>query len=81
MASLMADQIQNTCQVDITAGKYVFKASGYTVQFDGHAVLYVEEKDEKNEENKPLPVIKQGDSLYCRKIVGNQHFTQPPGTV
>ncbi len=78
MASLMADQIQNTCQVDITAGKYVFKASGYTVQFDGHAVLYVEEKDEKSDENKPLPVIKQGDTLYCRKIGGNQHFTQPP---
>ena len=78
MASLMADQIQNTCQVDITAGKYVFKASGYTVQFDGHAVLYVEEKDDKGDENKPLPVIKQGDSLYCRKIGGNQHFTQPP---
>ena len=78
MASLMADQIQNTCQVDITAGKYVFKASGYTVQFDGHAVLYVEEKDDKGDENKPLPVIKQGDPLYCRKIGGNQHFTQPP---
>lgn len=78
MASLMADQIQNTCQVDITAGSYVFKASGYTVQFDGHTVLYVEGKDEKDTENKPLPVIKQGDTLYCRQVEGNQHFTQPP---
>ena len=78
MASLMADQIQNTCQVDITAGKYVFKASGYTVKFDGHTALYVEGKDEKDDENKPLPVIKQGDVLTCRNIEGNQHFTQPP---
>ncbi len=78
MASLMADQIQNTCQVDITAGEYVFKASGYTVQFDGHTALYVESKDEKDEDNKPLPVIKQGDTLFCRDIKGNQHFTQPP---
>ncbi|MBE6779195.1 MAG: type I DNA topoisomerase [Ruminococcaceae bacterium] len=78
MASLMADQIQNTCQVDISAGKYLFKASGYTVEFDGHAALYVEEKDEKSDENKPLPVIHQGDTLFCRKIGGNQHFTQPP---
>ncbi|MBR2319983.1 MAG: type I DNA topoisomerase [Clostridia bacterium] len=78
MASLMADQIQNTCQVDITAGKYVFKASGYTVKFDGHTALYVEGKDEKDDENKPLPVIKQGDVLTCRDIEGNQHFTQPP---
>lgn len=78
MASLMADQIQNTCQVDITAGDYVFKASGYTVKFEGHTVLYVEGKDEKDDENKPLPVIKQGDTLFCREIAGNQHFTQPP---
>ncbi len=78
MASLMADQIQNTCQVDIAAGDYIFKASGYTVKFEGHTVLYVEGKDEKDDENKPLPVIKQGDTLSCREIVGNQHFTQPP---
>ncbi len=78
MASLMADQIQNTCQVDITAGKYVFKASGYTVKFDGHTALYVEGKDEKDDENKPLPVIKQGDVLTLRDMEGNQHFTQPP---
>ncbi len=78
MASLMTDQIQNTCQVDIAAGEYIFKASGYTVAFDGHTVLYVEGKDEKSDENKPLPVIKQGDALFCREIAGNQHFTQPP---
>ena len=78
MASLMADQIQNTCQVDITAGQYVFKASGYTVKFEGHTALYVEGKDEKDDENKPLPVIKQGDVLTLRNIEGNQHFTQPP---
>ena len=78
MASLMADQIQNTCQVDITANGYLFKASGYTVKFDGHTVLYVEGKDEKDDENKPLPVIKQGDVLTCRNLESNQHFTQPP---
>ncbi len=78
MASLMADQIQNTCQVDITAGEYLFKASGYTVKFEGHTALYVEGKDEKDDENKPLPVIKQGDVLTLRNIEGNQHFTQPP---
>ncbi len=78
IASLMADQIQNTCQVDITAGDYLFKASGYTVKFEGHTALYVEGKDEKDDDNKPLPVIKQGDTLFCREIAGNQHFTQPP---
>lgn len=78
MASLMADEIRNTCQVDITAGDYLFKASGYTVRFNGYTVLYVEGRDEKDEENKPLPEIHEGDTLFCRKLEGNQHFTQPP---
>ncbi len=77
-ASLMADEVQNTCQVDIAAGKYLFKASGYNVQFDGFTVLYVEGRDEADEANKPLPVLHEGDPLHCRKLTGNQHFTQPP---
>ena len=78
MASLMADQVQSTSQVEISAGDYTFKASGYRVTFDGHTTLYVEGKDEKGDENKPLPEIKKGDVLHCRRLEGNQHFTQPP---
>ncbi len=78
IASLMADQLQKTCQVDITAGKYIFKASGYTVEFDGYTVLYVEGKDEKEDENRPLPAISEGDTFVRRDLTGNQHFTQPP---
>ncbi|MBP3382184.1 MAG: type I DNA topoisomerase, partial [Clostridia bacterium] len=78
IASLMADQLQKTCQVDISAGKYIFKASGYTVEFDGYTVLYVEGKDEKEDENRPLPVINEGDTFVRRDLAGNQHFTQPP---
>jgi DNA topoisomerase-1 len=78
IASLTADQQQKTSQVDITAGDYVFKASGYTVEFDGYTVLYVEGKDEKEDENRPLPVIKEGDTFFDREVKANQHFTQPP---
>ncbi len=78
IASLMADQLQQTCQVDIAADKYVFKASGYTVEFDGYTVLYVEGKDEKEDENRPLPTIHEGDVLFKRDLTPNQHFTQPP---
>ena len=78
IASLMADQLQKTNQVDITAGDYIFKASGYTVAFDGYTVLYVEGRDDKAEENRPLPVIHEGDALVKRELAGNQHFTQPP---
>ncbi len=78
IASLMADQLQQTCQVDIAAGKYIFKASGYTVEFDGYTVLYVEGKDEKEDENRPLPLINEGDTFVKRELKPNQHFTQPP---
>ena len=78
IASLMADQQQKTCQVDIEAGRYIFKSSGYTVEFDGYTVLYVEGKDEKEDENRPLPVINEGDVLFKRELKSAQHFTQPP---
>lgn len=77
-ASLMADQLQKTRQVDIAAGEYIFKASGYTVEFDGYTVLYVEGKDEKESENRPLPAIEEGNVFDCKELAGNQHFTQPP---
>jgi len=38
----MAQCLQSTTQADITGNGYVFKASGYTVTFDGFTVLYVE---------------------------------------
>lgn len=41
-ASQMADCIQKTTQADIEANGYIFKASGYYVDFPGFTVLYVE---------------------------------------
>ncbi len=78
IASLMANCVQDTCQMDITAADYLFKASGYTVRFDGYTVLYVEGKDEESETGGPLPALNEGDKLHLRELKGNQHFTQPP---
>ena len=78
IASLMADCIQNTVNVEIDANGYTFKASGYTVKFDGFTTLYVEGKDESEEAAKSLPELKVDDVLKLKKITPNQHFTQPP---
>ena len=78
IASLMANGIQDTCQAEIAAGDYRFKASGYSVRFDGYTVLYVEGKDEEDEENTALPPLKEGDTLVLRDLTSTQHFTQPP---
>jgi DNA topoisomerase-1 len=43
----MSACVQDTVNVDITANGYLFKASGYSVKFDGFTALYVEGKDEE----------------------------------
>ncbi len=78
IASLMAVCVQDTVNVDITAGDYLFKASGYTVRFDGFTALYVEGKDEEDDAAVSLPEMNNGDILKLRELTPNQHFTQPP---
>ncbi len=78
MASQMADCIQKTTQADITANGYVFKASGYKVDFDGFTALYVESKDEEQEKETQLPPLENGTSCKVKELAQNQHFTQPP---
>ncbi|MBE6779570.1 MAG: type I DNA topoisomerase [Ruminococcaceae bacterium] len=78
IASLMAACVQDTVNVDITANDYLFKASGYSVRFDGYTALYIEGKDEEEEQESSLPDMNVGDVLKLRDLTGNQHFTQPP---
>lgn len=78
IASLMAACIQDTVNVSITAGDYLFKASGYSVRFDGFTALYEEGKDEEGDSEVALPDMEKGDILKLRELTPNQHFTQPP---
>ncbi|MGN1417497.1 MAG: type I DNA topoisomerase, partial [Oscillospiraceae bacterium] len=76
IASQMSNALLDTVSVDITANGCSFKATGFSVKFDGFTVLYEESKDD--EENKVLPKIEKGDTLKLKNIEGKQHFTQPP---
>ncbi len=76
IASQMANASLDTVSVSINANGCDFKATGFSVKFDGFTVLYEETKDD--EENKVLPVIEKGDVLKLKTIDGFQHFTQPP---
>lgn len=78
IASQMEVCVLNTVQATITAGEYQFKASGYSVQFDGFTVLYEEGKDEESQEEGMLPALCEQELLKLNKLDGNQHFTQPP---
>jgi len=78
IACQMAGALYDTVNADIKAGVYGFKASGFTVQFDGFTRLYEESKDEEEESASALPVLQEGSVLDVAEIAGNQHFTQPP---
>ncbi len=78
IACQMANCIQATTQADISAGRYIFKASGYTITFDGFTALYEESKDEEEESSGALPPLEKGMLLKVKELKGNQHFTQPP---
>lgn len=79
IASLMEACLQETMKIEISAGGYIFVATGYSVKFDGFTALYEEKSDdEKDDEATALPEIAKGDALKLKSILGNQHFTQPP---
>ena len=78
IASQMANCLMDTVSVDISANGCGFKATGYSVKFDGFTVLYEEAKDDDGEKKNVLPAIKKEDKLNLKSLEGNQHFTQPP---
>ena len=77
-ASQMADALLDTVSASIGCGDYTFKASGYSVRFDGFTALYEESKDVPEEKSPALPELLEGETLKCSDLEPNQHFTQPP---
>ena len=78
IACQMAECIQKTTGAEITGGKYIFKATGYRVEFDGFTTLYVEGQDSEEEKQTELPPLEKDMQVRPKEIVPNQHFTQPP---
>ncbi len=79
MASQMADCQQDTVSVTVSAADYHFKASGYTVTFDGFTALYEEAHRRKGKEgNDLLPRWNRDRCSSCGSLKSEQNFTQPP---
>ncbi len=78
MASQMADCIQDTVSASITAGDYLFRASGFRVSFDGFTALYEESTDDAKKKETALPPLEEGRTLKLKKLTADQKFTQPP---
>ena len=58
----------------------VFHAVGTTRTFDGFLKVYVEGKDDSDEDDSEtkLPQMSVGDKIEITKLLPEQHFTQPP---
>ena len=78
MASQMVDCIQDTVSASITAGDYLFRASGFRVSFDGFTALYEESTDDAKKKETALPPLEEGQTLKLKKLTADQKFTQPP---
>ena len=85
IASQMNPTILDSTTIDIKAGRYLFRATGSVIKFDGFRRIYMEGQDDvatdesnTDEANTTLPDVKEGETLDLRKLAPKQHWTQPP---
>ncbi len=77
LASQTAAALLHKLRVDISAGKYKFRANGSNIVFPGYLYLYRKDKD-REEVDKLLPSLSEEEALGLEKLIPEQHFTQPP---
>ncbi len=82
MASQMSPAVFDTTTVDFDFGRYLFRATGSIVKFNGFLALYKETREEGDskalEDEQALPAIEEGERVPVRSIDSTQHFTEPP---
>jgi DNA topoisomerase-1 len=83
MASQMAGASLERTTVTLRdpTGRHELRATGQVVKFPGFLAIYEEGRDQKNEDEEDeglLPLMRQGDSPAKKAVVADQHFTQPP---
>jgi DNA topoisomerase-1 len=82
VASQMTPAQYDMTVVEFDLGRYLFRATGSVMIFDGFHVLYTEgrEKEEGRqvEDLPPIPPLVQGDRAEVQQITPSQHFTEPP---
>ncbi|HYR77113.1 MAG TPA: type I DNA topoisomerase [Pyrinomonadaceae bacterium] len=81
VASQMMPALFDQTTIDIQAGRFVFRATGSVLKFDGFLKVYQEGRDEKTddeEDERTLPLVTKGETLALNKIDPEQHFTEPP---
>ena len=87
VAGQMAPAVFDTTTADFeltgkSGTKYLFRATGSIMVFDGFTRLYSEAREEGDhrtlDDLAPLPDLAEKDRVQLHEIVPAQHFTQPP---
>jgi len=84
VASQMVPAVFDQTMIDVSAGDYLFRATGSVLKFGGFFAVYQEsredaEKDEEAEaEGRALPAVAEGERLRLESLRSDQHFTEPP---
>jgi DNA topoisomerase I len=82
VASQMAPTVYDTTTLDFEIGRYLFRATGSVILFDGYHRLYHEAREKGEgrtlEDLAPLPALEVGQKVKVKAIDPEQHFTEPP---
>jgi DNA topoisomerase I len=82
LASQMAPAVFDTTTIDFDLGRYLFRATGSILKFDGYQVLYKDIREEGEgralEDEQGLPIVEKGEAVKVKAILPTQHFTEPP---
>ena len=78
VASRMQPAIYETTSVKISGGEYLFTVAASKIKFDGFMSVYVQEDEEKAQNNTLVRSIDKDTVLNFQKFDEQQHFTQPP---
>jgi DNA topoisomerase-1 len=70
---------QTSADIESEDKKFVFRATGQVISFDGFIKVYTEGRDDSAEEEEGiLPPLSSGDKVKATEIAPFQHFTEPP---
>jgi DNA topoisomerase-1 len=81
LASQMASARLERTTIDLVdqTGSHALRATGQVVIFPGFLALYEEGRDDsEDDDSKILPRMAPGDAPAKKKVMAEQHFTQPP---
>lgn len=79
VACQMSEAVINQTSVDITADKYLLRATGSIIKFEGWLKIYGKDiEDKEDEQNQVLPPLKEYAILQKQNVIPSQHFTQAP---